>query len=129
MSTAWILFWVIMVSKKVLVGDTSFPLDHSGSQSSLLVWSGRLPEYELVSFLDNEDDATERHEAVQSLICIVDKKERARRRRPWTRSFNTSALKDYESSVIKRTLQLVDVVLPKNLDDPVDLKKWVDYFG
>ena len=118
-----------MVSKKVLVGDTSFPLDHVGSQSSL-VWSGRLPEYELVSFPGNQDNATEpRHEAVQSLICIVDKKERARRRRPWTRSFNTSALKDYEGLVIKRTLQLVDVVLSKNLNDPVDLKTWIEYFG
>ena len=101
----------------------------SGSQR-LLVWSGRLPEYEIVSFLDNQDNATEpRHEAVQSLICIVDKKERARRRRPWTRTFSISALKDYEGSVIKRTLQLVDVVLPKNMDDAVDLKKWIDYFG
>lgn len=117
-----------MVSKKVLVCVTSFPLDHSGSQSSL-GWSGRLPEYDLVSFKGIEDDATERHEAVQSLVCIVDKKERARRRRPWTRSFNTSALKGYESLVIKRTLQLVDVVLSKNQDDAVDLKKWIDYFG
>ena len=124
------LSWVLMDSKKALVGDTPFSLDHSGSQRVQIVWSGRLPEYESVSFLDNQDDAKEpRHEAVQSLICIVDKKERARRRRPWTRSFNTSALKDYESLVIKRTLQLVDLVLPKNLDDAVDLKKWIEYFG
>ena len=106
-----------------------FPLINMDLKS-LLVWSGRLPEYELVSFLDNQDNSTEpRHEAVQSLICIVDKKERARRRRPWARSFSTSALKDYESLVIKRTLQLVDVVLSKNLDDLVDLKIWIEYFG
>ena len=127
MLTVWILSWVLMVSKKVLVCVTSFP-NQSGSQSSL-VWSGRLPEYELVSFPDNHDNATEpRYEAVQSLICIVDKVERARRRRPWTRSFSTSALKDYESLVVKRTLQLVDV-LSKNLDDAVNLKIWIEYFG
>jgi hypothetical protein len=118
-----------MVSKKVLVGDISFPLNQSGSQSSL-VWSGRLPEYELVSFLDNQDNASgPRHEAVQSLICIVDKQERARRRRPWKRSFSTSALEDYESLVVKRTLQLVEVVSSKSLDDAVDLKTWIEYFG
>ena len=116
-----------MVFKKVLVGDTSLPLNQSGSQSSL-VWSGRLPEYESVSF--RVDNATEtHHEAVQSLICIVDKQERARRRRPWARSFNTSALKDYEGLVIKRTLQLLDVLSSKNLDAAVDLKRLLEYFG
>jgi cytochrome P450 len=118
-----------MVFKKVLVGDISFPLHQFGSQSSL-VWSGRLPKYDLISFSDDQDNASEpRREAVQSLICIVDKQERARRRRPWTRSFNTSALKDYESLVKKRTLQLVDMLSSKCLDDAVDLKIWIDYFG
>ena len=117
-----------MVFKKVLVGDISLPLDQSGSQE-FIGWSGRLPQFESVSFVDNQDKSTElRHEAVQSLVCIVNKQEHARRRRPWTRSFSPSALKDYESLVIKRTLQLMEVVSSKSLNDVVDLKKWIDYF-
>ena len=111
-----------MVAKKVLVSDL-FLFSESRFHISL-VWSGRLPEYEIISFLD---DQVLHHESVQSLICIVDKEEHARRRQPWTRSFSTSALKGYESLVIKRTLQLVEA-LSKNLGEAVDLNIWIGFF-
>jgi cytochrome P450 len=111
-----------MVAKKVLVSD-SFLSSESGSPISL-VWSGRLPEYEIISFLDDQEL---HHESVQSLICIVDKREHSRRRQPWTRSFSTSALKIYEGVVIKRTLQLVEA-LSKGLDEAVDLNIWIEFF-
>jgi len=108
-----------MVSQKVLVSETCFSFE-SGFQASL-AWSGRLiPEREVL------EDATEQQH--QPLVGIVDKEEHARRRRPWTRGFNTSALKGYESLIINRTLQLVEGLLSKNLREAVDLKSFIDFF-
>ena len=64
-----------------------------------------------------------------ALVGIVDKQEHARRRRPWTRGFSTSALKGYETLVIKRTLQLVEVLLSQNLKESVDISKWIEFYG
>uniref|UniRef100_A0A8H8CFT6 High nitrogen upregulated cytochrome P450 monooxygenase 2 n=1 Tax=Psilocybe cubensis TaxID=181762 RepID=A0A8H8CFT6_PSICU len=58
-------------------------------------WDGRVPP----------------NQPVKPLIAINDKQEHARRRRPWTRAFSTNALKGYEETVIKRSSQLVDLVL------------------
>ena len=129
MLTVYILSWVLMVYKKVLVRDNTFPFSSElGSQISL-VWAGRLPEYDKITVLDDQDNETKRRpEAVKSLIAILDKKEHARRRQPWTKSFSTSALKGYESLLVKRTLQLVEVILSKNLKRAVDLKIWIEYF-
>lgn len=128
MSTVWYLSLVLMVSKKALVRDARLPFEF-GYHSSL-VWSGRIPEHEEATTLDNEDNATEqKHQVVSSLVSIVDKQEHMRRRRPWTRGFSTSALKDYEGLVIKRTLQLVEVLLSKNLKEAVDLTSLIGFFG
>lgn len=60
-----------------------------------LVWDGRVPA----------------NQPVKPLIAIIDKQEHTRRRRPWTRAFSTNALKGYEEIVVKRSSQLVDLVL------------------
>ncbi|PPR03076.1 hypothetical protein CVT24_012389 [Panaeolus cyanescens] len=75
-------------------------------------WSGRLPE----------------HETVKPLIALTDKKEHARRRRPWTRAFSTPALKGYEEIVIKRCLQLVER-LAAQTTQTLDLGTWFSYFS
>ena len=63
------------------------------------------------------------------MISIVDKQEHARRKRPWSKGFSTSALKDYESLVIKRTLQFMEVLSSKNLKEAVNLKPLIEYYG
>ena len=92
--------------------------------------SGRLPEQE-VTILDKQHNAAEQqHQVViPPLICIVDEKEHARRRRPWSKGFNTSALKGYESLVMKRTLQLAEMLLLKNLKQAVNLTSWIEFLG
>ena len=117
-----------MVFKKVLVSDT-WPSFESGPQSSL-VWSGKYPDYEEVDIIDEHGNVTtERQQVIPALVAIVDKQEHTRRRRPWTKGFSTSALKGYESLVIKRTLQLVEVLLSKNLKEAVDLSTWIMFYG
>ena len=91
-----------------------------------LVWSGRIPEKEKVTFID--DTEVQQHVVVRSLISIVDKQEHARRKRFWNRGFSTAALKDYESLVIKRTLQLVEVLSSKNMKEIIDLTTWIKFF-
>ena len=97
-----------------------------GSHSSL-VWSGRIPKAEIVTTIDN--GAEQRHELVSSLISIVDKQEHSRRKRPWSKGFSTSALKDYEILVIKRMLQFMEILSSKNLKEATNLTKWISYFG
>ena len=115
-----------MVFKEVLVSDTYFTrliwVSHS-----LLVWSGRIPKAEIVTTIDN--GAEQRHEVVSSLIGIVDKQEHSRRRRPWTKGFSTSALKDYEILVIKRILQFMEILSSRNLNEATNLTIWIAYFG
>lgn len=96
---------------------------------SSLVWSGRLPETEVVTFPDNQNNVTvPRSEAVKALVCIVDKQEHTRRRQPWARGFSTSALKGYETLVTKRTLQLMEVLLSKKPDEAINLTTWISFF-
>lgn len=91
-----------------------------------LVWSGRIPQAETIK---NHDNAVKQQYTVTpALIAIVDKEEHARRRRPWIRGFTTSALKGYESLVIKRSLQLAEVLLSQNLEEAVDLAKWIELY-
>jgi hypothetical protein len=90
-------------------------------------WSGRIPSTEKVTIPDN--GVEEHHVAVRSLIAIVDKQEHARRKRPWSRGLSTAALKGYESLVIKRNLQFVDVLLSKNLKEAVNLASCITYLG
>jgi cytochrome P450 len=92
-----------------------------------LVWSGRIPNSERITIVDNGTE--QQHEVVNALIGIKDKQEHARRKRPWSKGFSTSALKDYESFVIKRILQLMKVLSSKNLKETIDLTQWITYFG
>ncbi|PPQ88066.1 hypothetical protein CVT25_013674 [Psilocybe cyanescens] len=64
---------------------------------------------------------------VKPLIAIRDKKEHTRRRRPWTRAFSTDALKGYEEIVIKRSSQLVNLVLAQK--SVVNLSDFTSFFG
>ena len=91
-----------------------------------LVWSGRIPQAEAIN---KQDNATEQQYTVMALVGIVDKQEHARRRQPWTRGFSTSALKGYETLLIKRTLQLVEVLLSQNFKESVDISQWIEFFG
>lgn len=97
---------------------------------SSLVWSGLLPEYEDVAIIDEHGNtATKRQKVILPLVNIIDKQEHMRRRRPWTKGFSTSALKVYETLVLKRTLQLVEVLSSKNLKEAVDLTTWIKFLG
>jgi cytochrome P450 len=66
---------------------------------------------------------------VDALISIVDKQEHTRRKLPWSKGFSTSALKGYESLVIKRTLQFIEVLSSKNLKEAINLAPWITFFG
>ena len=92
-----------------------------------LVWSGHIPEKEKVTILNNGIE--EKQVVVRSLIGIVDKQEHARRRQPWNRGFSTSALKSYERLLIRRNLQFVELLLSKNLKEPIDLTPLITYLG
>lgn len=76
----------------------------------IVVWDGRSPE----------------SEKVKSLLALRDLSEHTRRRRRWTRAFNTAALKGYEVIITNRVTLLVE-----NLEKhagPVDLAKWIQFF-
>ncbi|KAF8802455.1 cytochrome P450 [Phlegmacium glaucopus] len=88
-----------------LMGSSGF---HKGP-----FWEGRFPK----------------NQPVQSLIAIRNKQEHMRRRQPWTRAFSTSALKDYETMVKNRSLQLVEMLLAKGLKETVDLSKYISHFS
>jgi cytochrome P450 len=61
------------------------------------------------------------------LIAIRDQKEHQRRRLTWARGFSTSAVKGYESIVLKRVDQLVETLLSKN--GPLDLAALIAFFA
>ena len=63
---------------------------------------------------------------IPSLIAIRDHTMHARRRRPWNRAFNTSALKEYEHIIAKRVSQLVGAL--EEQKGVVDLTLWLGYF-
>jgi len=76
-----------------------------------LGWDGRMPE----------------QRKVKSLLALRDPHEHARRRRPWTRAFNTPALKEYQVVIDKRVSQLVDA-LSQRIGQNVDLAEWISWF-
>jgi cytochrome P450 len=88
-----------------------------------------MPKTEPAIIVDS-DNVTERQNVVVStLVAIVDKQEHTRRKRFWSRGFSTSALKDYESLVIKRILQFLEVISSKNLKEAINLTPLIAYFG
>ncbi|KAG6877406.1 hypothetical protein C0993_007743 [Termitomyces sp. T159_Od127] len=74
-------------------------------------WDGRVPEAE----------------TTKPMIALRDKIEHARRRRPWTRAFNTAALKGYEDIITNRCVQLVDAVGQQT--GAVDMTRWISFLA
>ncbi|KAL5507847.1 hypothetical protein ACEPAH_5465 [Sanghuangporus vaninii] len=79
-------------------------------------------------------DARRNPHGVRSLIAIRDMQEHARRRKAWNRAFSTSSLKGYEPILVRRALQLTDM-LEKQAGakggpqkDAVNLVEWMRYF-
>ena len=62
-----------------------------------------------------------------SLIAEPNPHEHARRRKPWNRAFNSSALKGYEEIIIKRANMLYEGLAAQKGE--VDLGKWIGYFS
>ncbi|KAG6849321.1 hypothetical protein H0H93_009462 [Arthromyces matolae] len=62
----------------------------------------------------------------KALIALRDSTEHTRRRKPWTRAFNTAALKGYEEIIIKRCTQFVEGVDAEK--GAADLSKWISFF-
>ena len=83
---------------------------------------------------------TPNEKGVQSLIALRRVHEHARRRKPWSRAFNTNAIKGYEPIVHKRALQLVSILERKSAsraqfdgatiteDQALNLAGWLSYF-
>ncbi|TFK75098.1 cytochrome P450 [Pluteus cervinus] len=74
-------------------------------------WDGRIPEKEII----------------RPMISIRNKADHTRRRRPWTRAFSTTALKDYEEIITRRSTQLVEHL--GNQKGVIDLAQWIAYFS
>ena len=66
------------------------------------------------------------HPPVYSLITQRDPVEHARRRKPWNRAFNSTALKEYEPIVTRRASQLLEGVASKK--GVLDLAQWISFF-
>ena len=63
---------------------------------------------------------------ITALISQRDPVEHARRRKPWTRAFSTTALKEYEPIIRKRAVQLCEAL--GNEKGSTDLARWFTYF-
>ncbi|PPQ88069.1 hypothetical protein CVT25_013677 [Psilocybe cyanescens] len=87
------------------------PLYGSNGSAKGQFWDGRIPP----------------KDPVKPLIALRDKTEHTRRRRPWTRGFSTNALKGYEELVVKRSRQLVDLLLSKK--GVTNLTDYISYFA
>jgi len=66
------------------------------------------------------------HPLIPSLIIMRDPALHARRRKPWNRAFNTTALKDYEPIIAARASEFVDGLLEQK--GTVNLARWICYF-
>ncbi|KAI0695303.1 cytochrome P450 [Cytidiella melzeri] len=63
---------------------------------------------------------------VQSLIMYRDPAEHSRRRKPWNRAFNSTALKEYHPIISRRVSQLVERIASQ--DGAIDLSLWLSWF-
>jgi cytochrome P450 len=63
---------------------------------------------------------------VVGVISQRDPVEHACRRRPWTRAFDTAALKNYEPIITKRTCKSYEELI--NEKGLMDLGRWLSYF-
>jgi cytochrome P450 len=92
------------------VSCTCDKYDDCTDLAKTLVWDGRIPEQE-----------------IKPIIALRDAREHTRRRRSWNRAFSTKALKNYETIICHRALQLVNVLT--NQVGSVDLSQWISYFA
>ncbi|KAL5339787.1 cytochrome p450 monooxygenase [Aspergillus crustosus] len=63
-----------------------------------------------------------------SLLTSRDRNEHARLRKIWDRGFNAKALRDYSPRIREHTLRLQDV-LEKNLNKPLNITQWLNYYS
>lgn len=63
---------------------------------------------------------------IRTLISVRDAAEHARRRKPWTRAFSTTALKGYEEILGRRVQQFVTML--EQQTGPFDLAQSISYF-
>ena len=68
------------------------------------------------------------HPSPPSLVGCRDPVVHAKRRRPWTRAFNTASLKNLHPTIAKRAHQLVDGLAGKK-GQVADLEKWFSFFS
>ncbi|KAL5527795.1 hypothetical protein ACEPAG_6596 [Sanghuangporus baumii] len=79
-------------------------------------------------------DARRNPHGVRSLIAIRDMQEHSRRRKAWNRAFSTSSLKGYEPILVRRALQLADMLEKRAgtkggpQKDAMNLVEWMRYF-
>ena len=68
-----------------------------------------------------------RARSLPSLITLSGP-EHARRRKPWNRAFNSTALKGYEEILEKRIVQLANLLDNQSSSGEVDLAQCISYF-
>ncbi|KAL4246829.1 Cytochrome P450 superfamily protein [Abortiporus biennis] len=66
--------------------------------------------------------------AVKSLIGTRDTIQHHHRRKPWTRAFNSTALKEYAPLISHRANQLVELITAESKEKSVDLSSWFGRF-
>lgn len=62
------------------------------------------------------------------MVAQRDPVEHQRRRKPWSRAFNTAALKNYEDIIVKRSRELIGQ-FDKRLGTVLDLNDWMGFFS
>ena len=71
-------------------------------------------------------DGRAMHTGPPALVAYRNPAVHAKRRRPWNRAFNTSALKEYEPVVARRATQLVESISKQK--GFTDLAQWISFF-
>ena len=67
------------------------------------------------------------HEKIPSLVAERSPARHAQRRRPWNRAFAPAALKEYEPSLRRRVMQLVELLGKQ--EGVLDLAVWIHRFS
>lgn len=70
-------------------------------------------------------------DGAHALIALRTRSEHTRRRKPWNRAFNTTAVKNYEPIIQKRALQLVSELEKQSVNNgipSVTLSEWFSFF-
>ncbi|KAF9443751.1 cytochrome P450 [Macrolepiota fuliginosa MF-IS2] len=75
-------------------------------------WEGRAPE----------------SAPVKTLVGLRNKKEHTRRRKPWIRALSPMSIRYYESFLISRASQMVELLMER-ASGPIDLSQWLSHFS